>query len=120
MFQEMVAGGMSLSDWEKIDGYVELEMYSLHIDTMALFSAIAKDIEQVIFPQNMCSYHIAHAAGWDPGNAVQQLQFYHKRPSLDWWVVADAGRQIIQDKSNFDMNSEDWGLKNTVLEEIKG
>ncbi|MFK7786896.1 MAG: hypothetical protein AB8B56_17375 [Crocinitomicaceae bacterium] len=111
---------MSRSDWEKIDGYVELEMYSLHIDTMALYAAVAQDIDQVIFPKEMCSYHIAHASGWEPGNAVEQLQFYHKRPSLDWWVVEAAGRQIIQDKSNFDMNSEDWGLKNVILQEIKG
>lgn len=111
---------MSFSDWEKIDGYVELEMYSLHIDTMALFSALAQGIEQVIYPGEMCSYHMAHAGGWESGNAVEQLQFYNKRPTLDWWVVKEAGEQILKDKSNFDMNSENWGLKNVNLQEIKG
>jgi len=111
---------MSKEDWEKIDGYVEIEMYSLHIDTMALYSALAQGIEQVVYPQEMCSYHIAHAGGWEPGNAVQQLQFYNKRPSLDWWVVEAAGRQIVKDQSNFDMNSENWGLMNINLQEIKG
>jgi hypothetical protein len=66
----------------------------------------------------MCSYHIAHKGGWEPGNAVEQLQFYNKRPSLDWWVVQAAGRQIVQDNSNYDMNSKDWGLNNINLEEI--
>lgn len=111
---------MHLEDWEKIDGYVELEMYSLHIDTMALYSALAKGIEQVVYPMQMCSYHIEHSGGWEPGNAVEQLQFYNKRPSLDWWVVEAAGRQIMKDKSNFDLNSEDWGLNNVNLQEIKG
>lgn len=111
---------MSKSDWEKIDGYLELEMYSLHIDTMALFSAMAKGIEQVIYSPEMCSYHIAHSGGWEPGNAVEQLQFYNKRPSLDWWVVEAAGRQILKDQSNFDMNSPTWGLKNVELKEISG
>ncbi len=111
---------MSKTDWEKIEGYLELEMYSLHIDTMALYAAIAQGIEQVIFPREMCSYHIAHEGGWEPGNAIEQLQFYHKRPSLDWWVVEAAGRQIVRDKSNFGMNSYDWGLKNVELKEIKG
>jgi hypothetical protein len=111
---------MSKTDWEKIDGYLELEMYSLHIDTMALYAAVAQGIEQVIYPQEMCSYHIAHASGWEPGSAVEQLRFYNKRPSLDWWVVEAAGREIIQNKSNFDMNSEDWGLKNVNLQEIEG
>jgi hypothetical protein len=95
-------------------------MYSLHIDTMALYAALAKGIEQVIYPQEMCSYHIAHSGGWEPGNAVEQLQFYHKRPSLDWWVVEAAGKQIVKEKSNFDMNSPNWGLNNIELREIKG
>ncbi|MDG1332092.1 MAG: hypothetical protein P8P74_07170 [Crocinitomicaceae bacterium] len=111
---------MSITDWEKIDGYAELEMYSLHIDTMGLYSALAQGIEQIVFPGEMCSYHIAHSGGWEPGNAVEQLQFYHKRPSLDWWVVEAAGRQIVKDNSNFDMNSDDWGLKNINLKEING
>lgn len=111
---------MSKKDWEKIDGYLELEMYSLHIDTMALYSAIAMGIEQVVYPTEMCSYHIEHSGGWEPGNAVEQLQFYNKRPSLDWWVVEAAGRQIIEDHSNFNMNSKDWGLKNVNLQEIIG
>lgn len=111
---------MSRSDWEEIDGYLELEMYSLHIDTMALYAAIAQGIEQVIYPREMCTYHMAHDGGWVPGNAVEQLQFYHKRPSLDWWVVEAAGLQIVKEKSNFDMNSSDWGLNNVELEEIRG
>tara|TARA_B110000971_G_C19910760_1_gene454411 strand:+ start:763 stop:909 length:147 start_codon:yes stop_codon:yes gene_type:complete len=37
---------------------------------------------------------------------------------LDWWVVEAAGRQIVKDRSNFDMNSDDWGLNNINLEEI--
>lgn len=110
---------MSKSDWEKIDGYAELEMYSLHIDTMGLFSALAQGIEQVIYPEEMCSFHIAHKGGWEPGNAVEQLQFYHKRPSLDWWVVRDAGQHIVKNKSNFDLNTKDWGLNNINLEEIE-
>lgn len=111
---------MSRSDWEKIEGYLELEMYSLHIDTMAIYAAIAQGIEQVIYPRQMCSYHIAHEGGWEPGNAVEQLQFYNKRPSLDWWVVEAAGQQIVREKSNFNMNSSNWGLKNVTLKEIRG
>ena len=111
---------MSVQDWERIEGYAELEMYSLHIDSMALFSAIAQGIEQVVYPPEMCSYHMAHSGGWESGNAVEQLQFYHKRPSLDWWVVFDAGRQIVKEGSNFKLNSDDWGLRNMHLKEIKG
>ncbi|MBL1280252.1 MAG: hypothetical protein COA33_008280 [Fluviicola sp.] len=111
---------MSKLDWKRIDGYLELEMYSLHIDTMALYALIAQGIEQVIYPREMCSFHIAHEDGWEPGNAIEQLRFYNKRPSLDWWVVEAAGRQIVYDKSKFDMNTEDWGLNNSKLEEIIG
>ncbi|NVK65500.1 MAG: hypothetical protein HWE22_12990 [Flavobacteriales bacterium] len=111
---------MSKSDWEKIEGYVEFEMYSLHIDSMALFSAAAQGIEQVIYPQEMCSYHMAHAGGWELGDPVEQLQFYHRKPSLDWWVVEAAGRQIMKEKSNYGVNTVNWGLNNIELKELSG
>ena len=110
---------MSREDWEKIDGYVELEMYSLHIDSMGLFSAAAKGIEQEIFPMDACTYHIAHTGGWEFADPIEKLAFFSKKPSLEWWAVWQAGLKIVREKSNFNFNSENWGLNNVDLKEIE-
>jgi hypothetical protein len=55
---------MSKEDWVDIEGYVELEMYSIHIDSMALWAASALGKKQELFPYNSCIYHIYHEDGW--------------------------------------------------------
>lgn len=109
---------MSKEDWLDIDGYVELQMYSLHIDSMGLMSAFAKEKKQIVFPPEACTYHIAHTGGWEMDNPIDKLKFYSKLPSLEWWSVWESGIKIIGEKRNFDINTKDWGLNNSQLEEI--
>lgn len=109
---------MNKANWEKIMGYPELEMYSLHIDSMGLFAAAAMGIEQVIFPPELCTYHISHTGGWEFQTPREKVLFYANKPVLDWWAVYLLGIELIEKKQKFDFNSENWGLKNIELEEI--
>lgn len=109
---------MCKKDWERIDGYAELEMYSLHIDSMALFEAAAKGIQQEVFPKSACTYHIAHTGGWEFADPIEKIQFYKDKPSLEWWAVWVAGNKVVKEKSTFGINSQDWGLNNIELKEI--
>ena len=109
---------MSKEDWLDIDGYVELEMYSLHIDSMGLMSAFAKAKEQIVLAPNACTYHIAHPGGWEIDDPIEKLKFFAKFPILEWWSVWQSGIKIIKEKQNFDINTKDWGLSNSQLEEI--
>jgi hypothetical protein len=110
---------MSKTDWIRIEGYVELEMYSLHIDSMGLFSALACGMKQEIFPTEACTYHMEHAGGWNMDDPIEKLHFYSKKPSLEWWAVWDAGRTIVEQKRNFGINSASWGLNDKELVEIR-
>ncbi|MBL4709043.1 MAG: hypothetical protein JKY48_11470 [Flavobacteriales bacterium] len=109
---------MTKSNWDKIEGYPELEMYSLHIDSMGLFAAAAKGIKQIILPPRQCTYHISHTGGWEFQTPKEKILFYANKPVLDWWAVYLLGMEILKSKKGFDFNSEDWGLKNTELKEI--
>jgi hypothetical protein len=109
---------MSKKNWEEIAGYVELEMYSLHIDSMAIFSAIAKSKKQVILEQDLCTYHIAHTGGWEITDPIEKLRFFEKFPCLDWWSVWEAGTKIVKEKGDFKINGNSWGLYQYDLEDI--
>lgn len=109
---------MSREDWLKVEGYAELEMYSLHIDSMGVFEAAAKGLKQVILPPEKCTYHIAHEGGWEFTNPIEKLYFFQKKPSLEWWSVWMAGSKIVHEKSTFGVNKPDWGLNNHELKEI--
>lgn len=111
---------MSKADWEKIEGYVELQMYSLHIDSMAIYAAHAKGLLQEVFEPQACTFHMEHTGGWEIDDPIERIKFYSKRPSLDWWFVEQAGEKIIRERSNYGINDENWGLNNIELQEIDG
>jgi hypothetical protein len=108
---------MSKADWLKIEGYAELDLYSIHIDSMALNACIAQDIEQVVYPPALCAYHIYHEEGWAAMGPLKALHFLALRPGIDWSVMQQAGQHIIHHKTNYGINTPDWGFANEKFEE---
>lgn len=109
---------MSKQDWLKIDGYVELDMYSIHIDSMGLWSACALGMEQVIFPYKACVYHIDHENGWESDDVIKTIKFLSDKPSLDYSIVHRAGMKMVATGTNWGLNKPDWGWANEQFEEF--
>ena len=108
---------MSKDDWMKIDGYVELDMYSIHVDSMGIWSACALGIEQHIFPYKACIYHIDHENGWESDDVIKTIKFLSDKPSLDYSIVHRAGMKMVTDGTNWGLNKDDWGWANENFEE---
>lgn len=108
---------MHRNDWDRILGYPELAVYSLHIDSMGLFAANALDIKQVILPWDHRTYHISHDNGWEFDNEKKKVLFYTTKPVLDWWAVYLWGLQLLKEQRTFDYNTEHWGLADVELKE---
>jgi hypothetical protein len=110
---------MSRVDWEKIDGYPELDMYSIHIDSMGLWAANAMGIKQFILPYNAPIYHIYHEDGWESDDALRTIKFLESKPSLDYSIVYKGGIQIINNKQSWGFNTKNWGLIDVQLPEFE-
>ena len=108
---------MCKEDWLKIKGYPELEVYSLHIDSMGLFAANAVGLKQEIFSYKACTYHINHDNGWEFNDPKKKVLFFTNKPVLDWWSVYQWGVDILKKKETFDFNTENWGLADVELTE---
>jgi hypothetical protein len=108
---------MSRKDWADIEGYVELDMYSIHIDSMGLWAANALGKKQIIFPYNAPIYHIYHEDGWESTDALRTIRFLENKPSLDYSIVYKAGIQIIQQKQAWKFNKPTWGMADKSLPE---
>lgn len=109
---------MSKEDWLKIDGYVELDMYSIHIDSMGLWSACALGIEQVNFQFEECVYHIEHDNGWESEDVIKTIKFISDKPSLDYSIVHRAGMKMVSTGTNWGLNKPDWGWADQEFEEF--
>jgi hypothetical protein len=101
---------MSKQDWEDMEGYPELDMYSIHIDSMGLWAATAIGKTQVILPYNAPIYHIYHEDGWESDDPVRTIKFLENKPSLDYSIVWKGGMQIIKNKQHWHLNKPNWGL----------
>lgn len=110
---------MHIDDWIKIEGYPELDLYSIHIDSMALVAARALGIKQYIMPRNACSYHIFHEDGWESfgKNPVDLVRFIEKRPGLDWFSVSQAAKWMLVNKKGWGLNKPDWGFTSEGFKE---
>lgn len=106
--------------WFAIDGYVELDMYSIHIDSMALYAALLKGMKQEIFDWKEVVYHIDHTDGWETiKDAAAMLRFLAKKPGLDWWLVVKATIQLMKEgKQKYELNKPNWGFAEQEFEEI--
>ena len=110
---------MSKKDWFKIKGYCELDMYSLHVDSMALISATAIGMKQEILNSSICSYHIYHEDGWESNfkSAEDFIRFLVNRPSLDWHAVDITGQRLLNAGKPYELNKENWGYSDVHLDE---
>ena len=110
---------MSRGVWEAIQGYLELDSYSLHIDSLALIAAAALGFRQCIFPPEACTYHISHPDGWETLSPLAKIKFLSDRPALDYALVVEAGLDLLKQSKPFDLNPPNWGLTDKQLDELE-
>lgn len=111
---------MSKAAWEKIEGYLEFEIYSLHIDTLGIYSALAVGLKQIVLPADHCAYHISHSGGWEEFETpLHKLKFVSTKHILSWDTVYESYSYILKEQRTFGLNPENWGLRDMELEEIR-
>lgn len=110
---------MHKNDWLKIEGYPELDLYSIHIDSMGIIAAAAQGMQQEILPHKLCSYHIYHENGWESfkETPVDLIRFIEKRPGLDWHSVYETGKWMIKNKKTWGLNKPTWGFSDKKFKE---
>lgn len=122
MLDKMACGDFTLMSremWENIQGYVELDMYSIHVDSLGLIAAKAMGYSQVVFPRKACTYHIDHPLGWEAMNPLEKLKFLERRPGIGYGVLLEVAKHALEKKERFNLNPSDWGYANENFEEYE-
>jgi hypothetical protein len=117
---------MAKSDWMKLGGYPELEMYSFHIDSIILVAGHYSGISEIDLTSPYEIYHIEHSAGsgWTPGKGEQQLFERLNKSGVPYLVWNDLLRYSRELRDSHDpeqtfigKNKPSWGLMNQELPE---
>ena len=108
---------MSKDDWEDIEGYFELEAYSIHLDSLALYAALALKKKQKILHYKKSTFHISHENGWEMANPLDKIYFDIKNPMLDWSTVENVGKYLIKNNLKLNLNKPTWGFSDKKFKE---
>lgn len=117
---------MAREHWLTLRGYPELEIFSLHIDSLLLMATFYSGLKEQILVSPKEIYHLEHAigSGITPG-AGQIILLKRLRnnqiPVLTWRDVINIGgtykKNSIEGKTPITGNADSWGLGDIQLPE---
>lgn len=106
--------------YDRVGGYAEMEIYSMHLDSLFLYCCWFEGFRELRLPEIMCHYHIEHGGGWTP-EGHERLYRHLAAKKIGWLgynhdllrlaiTMMRLGRPIY-------FNKADWGLGDSQLEE---
>lgn len=111
---------MAREDWHRVQGYMELELFSMHLDSLLLYEAHYARLRHTILPGVV--YHLEHGGGFRPDAAgVRALneQLDQKAiPQVSNEQFLDLIMQMYRQQSPLRLNGADWGLARCSLREF--
>jgi len=114
---------MSRKSWFDLRGYLELEIFSFHLDSLLLYMAYySKNIKEQALSPLMRIYHIDHSHGWTPEvekdkSLVQRISSAGI-PQISDQELQESVKQMRQDCYPYPVGKENWGLADEELPEI--
>jgi hypothetical protein len=110
---------VSRAGWFKAGGYPELELFSMHIDSLFLYQAYYAGIHERFIPYR--AYHIEHDEGFKPDpRSLDRLNSRLEQAAIPQisneqfleWIV-----EMYRSRRPKFRNLENWGLANELLDE---
>lgn len=108
--------------WSALRGYAELEMYSMHIDSLFCTAAAVAGVKESILRDPLRIYHIEHGtgSGFKPEN-VEALNTRLARAGIAQLTHAEFNRMAIEmrrERRPARINDDRWGLRDETLPEV--
>jgi len=112
---------MAREHWQDLRGYPELDLFSMHLDSLLCCAAHYAGAREEILPEPMRIFHIEHAigSGWTPeGQTKLYERLAQKRiQCVSYEEVVWLVAQMRRLRAPIVFNLEDWGLARTALAE---
>lgn len=112
---------MAREDWHEMRGYAELDLFSIHLDSLLCYAAHCAGVREEILREPMRIYHIEHSvgSGWTP-EGQQELAARIARRGIHLlsfddvlWIIGTM-RSL---HAPLIFNLDDWGLAKSELPE---
>ena len=112
---------MAREHWDELRGYAELDLFSMHLDSLLCFAAHHAGVRERVLAEPMRIYHIEHGigSGWTPeGKGQLYERLAQKRiQSVSYEELVWSIAQMRRLGATVIFNLENWGLAGTALSE---
>lgn len=112
---------MAREHWDDLRGYAELDLFSMHLDSLLCCAAHHAGVREKVLDQPMRIYHIEHGigSGWTPEGKGQLYERLAQRriQCVSYQDVVWSIAQMRRLGAAVIFNLEDWGLSGTALSE---
>src|SRR5579883_1533757 len=112
---------LSREAWFRLRGHAELDIFSLHLDTLLTHAAHHAGYREEVLPDPMRVYHVEHGvgSGWTPEGEAK-LNARLAAAGIEQLTLGQLGAwagQMAREKRPLIFSGEDWGLAGEALPE---
>jgi hypothetical protein len=109
---------LSREAWFRLGAYPELPLWSMHIDSLLCYMAVASGISENVLGAPKKMFHFEHENSWVVLTPDDRLRTFATKPWLDLGLLADLWNQMYCTGQPAKFNTADWGLADRCLDEV--
>ena len=110
---------LSRDRWRAARGYAEIPLWSMHLDSLLCWQAVAEGAHQVLLQAPHRTYHIEHGHSWVVMDWRDKLETFVKKPWLDISVVNEVRGMLLAQTQVEPLNADAWGYGDESLTETE-
>lgn len=103
--------------WHRLRGYPELPIWSMHLDSLLCYMAIASGLTEQVLRSPARMYHLEHGSSWVVMTPEDRLRTFAKKPWIDSALLREIWEHMYIKGEPMLYNSADWGLGGRALPE---
>lgn len=103
--------------WHALDGYPELPLWSMHLDSLLCYMAVAEGARQEMLRSPARAYHVEHGRSWVSHDSAARLATFARTPWLDVGLLYELWHQMLREHRAIRLNDARWGLGDLALRE---
>jgi len=108
---------MSKERWLSLRGYPELPIWSMHIDSLLCYMAVACGLREHVLRPPAKIFHMEHQNSWVVMTPDERLKTFSKKPWIDIGLLSEIWQNMYLAHRPVAFNEDQWGLAQWSFDE---
>jgi hypothetical protein len=109
---------MSSARWFELRGYPELPLWSMHVDSLLCYMAVASGLREHVLRPPAKLFHMEHHNSWVVMSPEERLRTFSKKPWIDIGLLSELWHNMYSTRCPIQFNTDSWGLADWPLNEV--